>query len=72
MRGCAKAREELTKSLPTGLGLIKAFQPEGMWESCWEAGLVGGGQAAWSVCAKAKVWSCAANTGDPGPWGHRT
>lgn len=43
MRGCAKAREELTKSLPTGLGLIKAFQPEGMWESCWEAGLVVGG-----------------------------
>lgn len=39
-RGLVKVCNELIKSLPTGLelGHIKAFHPEGMWKSCWEAG----------------------------------
>lgn len=66
MRDFVKVFKELIKCLPTGLGLghIKAFHPEGMWESCWEAGFSLGP-------SQANVWGCAARLtqGDTGPLG---
>lgn len=57
MLSFAKACKELIKSLPTGLGQIKAVHPEGMRESCWEAGF-SLGLGAWRACTKANVWGC--------------
>lgn len=58
----------LIKSLPTGLGHIKAFHPEGMWESCWETGFSPG----WRGVLEPRLMSGAAlpRQGGTGPWGH--